>query len=117
MCPLHVPHRVRAGVLQANASALATGLTSKGYKLATDGTENHLILWDLRPAGVTGSKMEKICDAVGITLNKNCVPGDRSAMAPVCTRALVGCARVLCLPSCHPVAVRIIVAGSQSRHR
>ena len=40
------------------------------------------MLIDLRPIGVTGSKMEKICDAVNITLNKNCVPGDRSALSP-----------------------------------
>ena len=47
-----------------------------------DGTENHLMLWDLRPLGLTGSKMEKLCDAVAITLNKNAVHGDKSAMTP-----------------------------------
>merc|ERR1712084_136481 len=55
---------------------------SKGYKLATDGTENHLVLWDLRPQGLTGSKLEKICDAVSITLNRNAVNGDSSALSP-----------------------------------
>merc|ERR1712241_1075984 len=42
-----------------NTQALATVLMSKGYKLATDGTDNHLLLWDLRPKGLTGSKLEK----------------------------------------------------------
>lgn len=46
------------------------------------GTVNHLVLWDLRPAGLTGSKMEKMCDAVNITLNKNAVHGDSSAFTP-----------------------------------
>jgi len=68
--------------VKANASALADRLISKGYKIATDGTENHLILWDLKPLGITGSKFEKTCDAVCITLNKNCVPGDTSAITP-----------------------------------
>lgn len=68
--------------VKKNASHLATVLAKKGYKIATNGTENHLILWDLKPAGITGSKAEKICDAVCITLNKNTVAGDRSAVTP-----------------------------------
>jgi glycine hydroxymethyltransferase len=62
--------------VRANADAMAQVLFKHGYKLQTDGTENHLILWDLRPIGLTGSKVEKICDAVHITLNKNAVAGD-----------------------------------------
>ena len=54
----------------------------KGYKLCTDGTDNHLLLWDVRPLGLTGSKVEKVCDMVYISLNKNTVPGDRSAQSP-----------------------------------
>ena len=46
------------------------------------GTDNHLILWDLRPHGFTGSKMEKLCEAVSISLNKNAIAGDRNAIAP-----------------------------------
>jgi glycine hydroxymethyltransferase len=65
-----------------NSNALADSLQSKGYKLATDGTDNHLILWDLRPSGLTGSKIEKLCDEVNITLNRNCVHGDKSALNP-----------------------------------
>ncbi|KAJ3085811.1 Serine hydroxymethyltransferase 4 [Quaeritorhiza haematococci] len=68
--------------VRANARALANALTSKGYKMVTEGTDNHLVLWDLRPIGLTGSKMEKICDFVSITLNKNAVHGDSSALVP-----------------------------------
>jgi glycine hydroxymethyltransferase len=57
-------------------------LTALGYTIASGGTENHLVLWDLKPQGLTGSKFEKVCDAVSITLNKNCVPGDVSAISP-----------------------------------
>lgn len=48
----------------------------------TDGTVNHIVLWDLRTVSLTGSKMEKMCDAVNITLNKNAVHGDSSAFTP-----------------------------------
>jgi len=68
--------------VRANARAIAAKLCSYGYTLATGGTDNHLVLWDLKPQGITGSKFEKICDAICITLNKNCVPGDRSAITP-----------------------------------
>jgi len=68
--------------VKKNAAALGARLVLKGYSLATGGTDNHLVLWDLKPQGITGSKFEKICDAVCITLNKNCVPGDKSAVTP-----------------------------------
>jgi glycine hydroxymethyltransferase len=68
--------------VRANAVALAEYLVSKGYKLATNGTENHLMLLDLRPLGLTGNKMEKVLESMHITLNKNAVHGDVSAMAP-----------------------------------
>jgi glycine hydroxymethyltransferase len=74
--------KVYSQQVKKNAKALADKLTSMGYTIASGGTENHLILWDLKPKGVTGSKFEKVCDAVCITLNKNCVPGDRSAITP-----------------------------------
>ena len=67
----------------SNAQAMADQLSTKyGYKLATGGTVNHLVLWDLKPQALTGSKMEKICDYLGITLNKNAVLGDKSALTP-----------------------------------
>eukprot|EP01138_Halocafeteria_seosinensis_P013787 gb/GECG01014079.1/.p1 GENE.gb/GECG01014079.1/~~gb/GECG01014079.1/.p1 ORF type:complete len:478 (+),score=71.48 gb/GECG01014079.1/:1-1434(+) len=68
--------------VRANAKALADRLKEKGYKLVTDGTENHLVLWDLRPQGVTGSKLEFLCDKAGMTINKNAVNGDKSALSP-----------------------------------
>ncbi|RRT85876.1 hypothetical protein B296_00001167 [Ensete ventricosum] len=68
--------------VKANAVALGNYLMSKGYKLVTDGTENHLVLWDLRPLGLTGNKVEKLCDLCNITVNKNAVFGDSSALAP-----------------------------------
>ncbi len=52
-----------------NARALADELVKNGYKLQTGGTDSHLVLWDLRPLKLTGSKVEKIGDLVGITIN------------------------------------------------
>jgi len=69
-------------LVKANARALGAKLSELGYKLVTGGTDNHLVMWDLRPEGITGSKMEKACDLCHITLNKNAVVGDVSAMAP-----------------------------------
>jgi glycine hydroxymethyltransferase len=74
--------KVYSQQVKKNAKALADKLSSMGHTIASGGTENHLVLWDLKPKGVTGSKFEKVCDAVCITLNKNCVPGDRSAITP-----------------------------------
>merc|ERR1711904_504362 len=65
-----------------NSATLAKTLQEKGHKLATDGTDNHLILWDLPPHGLTGSKVEKVCECASISLNKNTVPGDASALSP-----------------------------------
>jgi glycine hydroxymethyltransferase len=66
----------------ANARALAQSLVKRGFKLVTGGTDNHLLLWDLRGEGISGAKMEKACDVAHITLNKNAVVGDVSAMNP-----------------------------------
>jgi glycine hydroxymethyltransferase len=69
--------------VKANAQAMADQLkTVHGYTLATGGTENHLVLWDLKPQNLTGSKMQSVCDHTSITLNKNAVLGDRSALTP-----------------------------------
>jgi glycine hydroxymethyltransferase len=53
----------------ANARTLAAELVAHGYKLQTNGSDNHLVLWDLRPLKLTGSKLEKLCDLLGITIN------------------------------------------------
>ena len=59
-----------------NAAALADGLRQEGFDLVTGGTDNHLILADLRPMGITGREMQHRCDENNITLNKNAIPGD-----------------------------------------
>ncbi len=59
-----------------NASALATALLDKGFKLVTGGTDNHLMLLDLRDSGITGKELEARLDEVHITANKNSVPND-----------------------------------------
>merc|ERR1711963_264102 len=65
-----------------NAKTLADTLKAKGHKLASDGTDNHLVLWYLRPHGLTGSKVEKVCELCSISLNRNAVHGDASALSP-----------------------------------
>jgi glycine hydroxymethyltransferase len=74
--------RAYAKQVIANARTLAETLVGHGYKLQTGGTDTHLVLWDLRPIGLTGSKVEKVCDLMGITINKNAVSGDASAQVP-----------------------------------
>ena len=58
------------------ARALAAGLADRGLRLVSGGTDSHLALVDLRPAGITGADAEAACDEVGITLNKNTIPFD-----------------------------------------
>ena len=59
-----------------NAAVLAEGLKSRGVKLVSDGTDNHLMLLDLRSTPVTGRELEVRLDSVHITANKNSIPGD-----------------------------------------
>ncbi|KAI0564631.1 serine hydroxymethyltransferase [Gracilaria domingensis] len=66
----------------SNARALADQLMKHGYKLVTDGTDNHLVLWDLRPSNFSGGKAQLLFDKCSITLNKNAVHGDKSALNP-----------------------------------
>ncbi len=60
----------------ANCAALAKGLTSRGVNLVSGGTDNHLILVDLRSLGITGKELEHRLDEVYITANKNAIPND-----------------------------------------
>jgi glycine hydroxymethyltransferase len=78
----HPSFKVYAKQVVSNARAMAEALIEYGYKLQSGGTDNHLVLWDLRPLGLTGSKVEKVCDLMGITINKNSVTGDLSAQTP-----------------------------------
>ncbi|MCH5212972.1 MAG: serine hydroxymethyltransferase [Oscillospiraceae bacterium] len=62
-----------------NAKALAAQLLEEGFKLVSGGTDNHLMLVDLTPMGVTGKVAEKQLDEVGITCNKNAIPFDKES--------------------------------------
>ena len=59
-----------------NAKALAEGLTKRGINLVSGGTDNHLMLVDLRSVGITGKELEHRLDEVHITANKNTIPND-----------------------------------------
>lgn len=59
-----------------NAATLAEGLKKEGFTLVSGGTDNHLLLVDLRPQNMTGKEAEKILDEVGVTVNKNAIPYD-----------------------------------------
>merc|ERR1719473_817444 len=54
----------------------------EGLNLVSGGTDNHLLLVDLRSKGVNGNKADLVCEAASIILNKNTVPGDKSAISP-----------------------------------
>ena len=60
----------------SNAAVLAEALMEEGFDLVTGGTDNHLMLADLRPMGITGKELQTRCDANHITLNKNAIPAD-----------------------------------------
>ena len=82
-----------------NCKALADGLVKRGHKLVSGGTDNHVMLMDLREDGVTGKELEHNLDEVHITVNKNTIPGEplspfvtsgiRIGTAAVTTRGLV----------------------------
>ncbi len=60
----------------SNAKVMAEALLAEGFDLVTGGTDNHLMLADLRPMGITGKELQIRCDQNHITLNKNAIPGD-----------------------------------------
>jgi glycine hydroxymethyltransferase len=72
----------------ANAKAFAKRLSDPrgsgglGYELVSGGTDNHLVLADLKPQSIDGSRVERVLELVGVAANKNTVPGDRSALVP-----------------------------------
>ncbi len=65
-----------AANIVSNAKVLANALLKEGFDLVTGGTDNHLMLADLRPMHITGKELQTRCDANHITLNKNAIPGD-----------------------------------------
>jgi glycine hydroxymethyltransferase len=70
----------RADQLQTivNAKLLAATLTEKGARVVSGGTDNHLMLVDVTPLGVTGREAERLLDEIGITVNKNAIPFDKN---------------------------------------
>lgn len=65
-----------AHYIVSNAKVLADALLEEGFDLVTGGTDNHLMLADLRPMNITGKELQARCDLNHITLNKNAIPGD-----------------------------------------
>jgi glycine hydroxymethyltransferase len=68
--------------VQKNARVLSNELIKYNYDIMTNGTDNHMILCDLRNKLITGNKIERICEYVCISINKNSVFGDKSALTP-----------------------------------
>jgi len=66
----------------SNSSSFADAMKKRGYSLVSGGTENHLMLVDLKPAGVDGARVESVLELANIAINKNTVPGDKSALIP-----------------------------------
>jgi glycine hydroxymethyltransferase len=62
--------------IAANAKAMAAAVASRGFRLVSGGTDNHLFLIEVHPRGITGSDAEKALDRAGITVNKNSIPFD-----------------------------------------
>jgi len=69
-------------LVRENCRTLANFLVSHDFDLVSGGTDNHLLLWDLKKQGVSGAKMEKLCEMAHVTINKNSVKGDLSAVTP-----------------------------------
>ncbi|PYJ23277.1 MAG: glycine hydroxymethyltransferase, partial [Verrucomicrobia bacterium] len=59
-----------------NAKALAAGIAKHGYRIVSGGTDNHLMLVDLRPKEINGKEAQDVLDRAGITVNKNAIPFD-----------------------------------------
>jgi glycine hydroxymethyltransferase len=66
-----------------NAKALETEFTELGHKLVTGGTDNHMVLLDLKPVSLDGARLEAVLEQVNIACNKNTTPGDKSALTPM----------------------------------
>ncbi len=105
-----------------NSQALAQALTARGFNLVSGGTDNHLILVDLRSKNVTGKAAEKLLDLANITCNKNAIPNDpekpsvtsgiRLGTAAVTTRGMMEEDMDIIAE-----AVRLVVEGAQHNQR
>jgi len=76
--------------VRANARAFAQCMMEGGFEVVSGGTDNHLVLWVCKAAGLTGSKLERALELVNISVNKNTVPTDTSALSPGGVRIGVG---------------------------
>ena len=107
--------KVYAHNVVANAKVMADALLAEGFDLVTGGTDNHLMLADLRPMGITGAELQQRCDDTHITLNKNAIPNDpqkpsvtsgvRIGTAAVTTRGL-GTEQMKQIASCVAMTAR-----------
>ncbi|KAJ9561349.1 hypothetical protein OSB04_006509 [Centaurea solstitialis] len=68
--------------VKKNAQALASALLRRNCRLVTGGTDNHLLLWDLRNLGLTGKNLEKVCEMCHITVNKIAIFDDNGTLIP-----------------------------------
>ena len=75
-------YKIYAEQIIINSKTLAQELINFGYTICTNGTDNHIVLINLRPLNITGSKVEKICEYCDISVNKNAIYGDKSALSP-----------------------------------
>ena len=85
-CALHqakgAEYRAYQQQVLDNSKALAAGLAKRGLSLVSGGTDNHIVLVDLKPRGVDGARVERVLELAHIAVNKNTVPGDTSALVP-----------------------------------
>lgn len=65
-----------------NSKVLENEFHKRGYKLVSDGTDSHMVLVSLRDKGIDGARVETVCENINIALNKNSIPGDKSALVP-----------------------------------
>ncbi|CCD26091.2 glycine hydroxymethyltransferase SHM2 NDAI_0G03140 [Naumovozyma dairenensis CBS 421] len=65
-----------------NAKTLELEFKKLGYKLVSNGTDSHMVLVSLREQGIDGARVDYVCDKANIVLNKNSIPGDKSALVP-----------------------------------
>ncbi len=72
--------REYAAQVVANAKALAARLSMLGYRIVSGGTDNHVLLVDLRPSGLNGKQAQEALDLAGITVNKNAIPFDTESI-------------------------------------
>ncbi len=114
-----------ASNIVSNAKVLASALLKEGFDLVTGGTDNHLMLADLRPMHITGKELQTRCDTNHITLNKNAIPGDpekptvtsgvRIGTAAVTTRGL-GAAEMEQIAHCIALTARDFEGTSKEVH-